>query len=365
MKTQHCWAGLWRRRNPAAAAELLQPQPEEAPDNADLEPANAHEDPEIVNKEYILGANEAVIIEAKEAEEDEEFQWNDFVEAEEEDHGECNEDEEEEGKDDDDDDDDDTSAFTVHLLSSDAITVPGKQGEEAALVNWFANLYAEALNNGIRGEAIPAAGHAMDLAGAAVPRPTEPTGRRFRRQERGNEESSEEDAADEDGAGDSSCTSAGEHMIIAEFLQAVRHAVARHRPTCSPGEIDEFIRLQVRPQISDPPSGTKRPQELPFADDRFQQSMFQRQYVCDSCRCIVKFSSQKRVTGGRFACEFAGSYVEPGWGILPGAVLKQAYESRLIDCTWYCSQFCAAPTSGGAQQDRLTRPAVYRASRGR
>ena len=145
-EAQHCWAQLWRRRHPAAAAELLQPQPEEAPDNADLEPANAHEDPEIVKKDYISGANEEVKIEAKEEEEDEEFQWNDFVEAEEEDeepdeefqwndfveaeedHGEDNEDEEEEGKDDDDDDDEDTSASTVHLLSSDAITVPASGG---------------------------------------------------------------------------------------------------------------------------------------------------------------------------------------------------------------------------------------------
>ena len=55
-----------------------------------------------------------------------------------------------------------------------------------------------------------------------------------------------------------------------------------------------------------------------------------------------------------------------GWSILPeAAVQKQAYESTLVDCTWYCSQFCDALTTGGGKQDRMKRPAEYRASRGR
>ena len=168
--------------------------------------------------------------------------------------------------------------------------------------------------------------------------------------------------ADEDGAGDSE----GDQTIIDEFLQAVRRAVqSTDRRNRSPGEIDEFIRDQVRPQISDPPFGTKRPAALAFGDDRFEKAKFQRRYVCDCCGRIVTFSSKQRGTGNRVVCEFAGSYLYRGWSILPGAVQKQAYESRLIDCTWYCSQFCAAPTTGGGKQDRLQRPANFRAARGR
>ena len=141
------------------------------------------------------------------------------------------------------------------------------------------------------------------------------------------------------GGADSSSTSMGEPANTDQFIQASRAALSLSKPYKgrSAAEIGAFIDSEVRPKLSDPPFPTKRPARLPGGDDRFEKSKFARRYVCDSCGNLVGFSSKKGRAGGRYDYELAGSYVDHGWASLPAVVHKLAYESKLIDCTWWCN----------------------------
>ena len=117
---------------------------------------------------------------------------------------------------------------------------------------------------------------------------------------------------------------------------------------------------KVEPQLHiNQPYPTKMPKSLPDGDDRFNKVKSDRVHVCDGCGALVSFSSRSRGTGDRVHGEFQGSWHDNSWvGNVDGSLLKQAYEMRLIDCRWYCTQFCGAPPSG--VKDRMSRPASYR-----
>jgi hypothetical protein len=113
------------------------------------------------------------------------------------------------------------------------------------------------------------------------------------------------------------------------------------------------------PIIQDPPFDTPRPLFLPECDDRFNKSKRLRIYACDTCPNLVGFSSWTRSKSLRAHGEFQGSYFDSTWAnSIPGELLKRAYTSRLIDCTWRCSEFCGAPPMG--VKDRTTRPMNWR-----
>jgi hypothetical protein len=108
------------------------------------------------------------------------------------------------------------------------------------------------------------------------------------------------------------------------------------------------------PMIQNPPFETTLPLYLPECDARFHKKKTLRVYACDTCDNIVSYSSWTRCNSSRALGEFQGSYVDNSWqDSIPGELLERAYESRLIDCTWSCTQFCGAPPTG--VKDRTTR----------
>jgi hypothetical protein len=61
-----------------------------------------------------------------------------------------------------------------------------------------------------------------------------------------------------------------------------------------------------------------------------------------------------RCNSSRALGEFQGSYFDDTWqDSIPGELMQRAYESRLIDCTWHCTEFCGASPTG--VKDRTTR----------
>jgi hypothetical protein len=113
------------------------------------------------------------------------------------------------------------------------------------------------------------------------------------------------------------------------------------------------------PIIQNPPFDTMRPLFLPECDDRFNKSKRLRIYACDTCHNLVGFSSWTRSKSSRAHGEFQGSYFDNTWAdSIPGELLMRAYTSRLIDCTWHCSEFCGAAPMG--VKDRTTRPRNWR-----
>ena len=114
-----------------------------------------------------------------------------------------------------------------------------------------------------------------------------------------------------------------------------------------------------KPILQDPPFDTPRPLFLPECDDRFNKSKRLRIYACDTCPNLVGFSSWTRSKSLRAHGEFQGSYFDSTWAnSIPGELLMRAYTSRLIDCTWHCSEFCGAAPMG--VKDRTTRPMNWR-----
>ena len=118
------------------------------------------------------------------------------------------------------------------------------------------------------------------------------------------------------------------------------------------------------PILQDPPFDTPRPPFLPDCDDRFNKCKRLRVYACDTCPNLVSFSSWTRSNSLRAHGEYQGSYFDSTWaGSIPGELLMRAYTSRLIDCTWRCSEFCGAPPMG--VKDRETRTTNWRAKNSR
>jgi hypothetical protein len=140
-------------------------------------------------------------------------------------------------------------------------------------------------------------------------------------------------------------------LIVNAFLSDARKNWAAKSP-----------QLQVEPQIQIPPFQTMRPPFLPDGDDRFNKSKTQRTYACDSCGNLVSFSSWKRCKSLRAHGEFQGSYIDKSWAInVPGELMVRAYNERLIDCTWQCTQFCKAAPTG--VKDRTSRTEQWRATK--
>jgi hypothetical protein len=125
--------------------------------------------------------------------------------------------------------------------------------------------------------------------------------------------------------------------------------------------IDAYISNPGKnPILQDPPFDTPRPPFLPDCDDRFNKCKRLRVYACDTCPNLVSFSSWTRSNSLRAHGEYQGSYFDSTWaGSIPGEMLMRAYTSRLIDCTWRCSEFCGAPPMG--LKDRATRTSNWRA----
>jgi hypothetical protein len=127
------------------------------------------------------------------------------------------------------------------------------------------------------------------------------------------------------------------HMLVRTFFEDA-HRIA-------PGK---------SPMIQNPPFETPLPLFLPECDDRFNKKKRLRVYACDTCPNLVSYSSWTRCNSSRALGEFQGSYFDNTWqDSIPGELMKRAYESRLIDCTWSCSEFCGAPPTG--VKDRTTR----------
>ncbi len=113
------------------------------------------------------------------------------------------------------------------------------------------------------------------------------------------------------------------------------------------------------PVIKNPPYATTLPIFIPAWDSRFKKEKKDRVYQCDTCPHIVSYSSWTRCNSSRALGEFQGSYTDHSWqDSIPGELLQQAYESRLIDCTWSCTEFCGALPTG--VKDRVTRPQIWR-----
>jgi hypothetical protein len=104
---------------------------------------------------------------------------------------------------------------------------------------------------------------------------------------------------------------------------------------------------------------TRLPPILPKDDNRFGIKTA-RVFICDSCGNRVNFSSQQRgATFRRIECDFAGSYVDTSWSDIPGMLQRRAWEDRLIDATWNCSQFCGAPMTGVNPERRKARTEAW------
>ena len=134
--------------------------------------------------------------------------------------------------------------------------------------------------------------------------------------------------------------------MINDFLAAVTEAQIKYnKPVKRPHWIhDRFRRFKSRV-----------PPALPSHDSRFAMKRL-RKIVCDGCGNIVPYSSMtRRTVFHRIECEFAGSYAEKKWSDIPGELQKRAWEERLIDATWYCSQFCGAEMTGVNTEKRRAR----------
>ena len=145
-----------------------------------------------------------------------------------------------------------------------------------------------------------------------------------------------------------------DEVVIDRFLQAVS-AVQRdlQPPQRTPQSINRWKRLPSR-----------QPPILSAADNRLGVKAA-RVFVCDGCGNIARFSSQKRNTPyHRIECDFAGSYVHSSWTDIPGSLQRRAWEERLIDASWFCTQFCGAAMTGGDAQQRLARTQAWQ-ERGR
>ena len=100
---------------------------------------------------------------------------------------------------------------------------------------------------------------------------------------------------------------------------------------------------------------TRKPEQLSPRDNRFGPKS-ERIFICDGCGNAVQFSSkQKNTQYFRVQCDFAGSWSDNTWSRLPYTFYRRAWEERLIDATWYCSEICNAPVTGGNQANRLQR----------
>ena len=118
----------------------------------------------------------------------------------------------------------------------------------------------------------------------------------------------------------------------------------------------------IEPIIQWPPYPERRPACLLEGDNRFDVRKQERVYVCDACGHRVPYSSKTRQTGPRAVAEFLGCYSDGTWKgtIPPGRALKLAWESRLVDCTWLCSEVCGMRAMGGGKDSRWKRPKTWR-----
>ena len=116
--------------------------------------------------------------------------------------------------------------------------------------------------------------------------------------------------------------------------------------------------------IAKVPFPTRIPIELPIGDDRFAKKA-SRRFVCDSCGNIGTFSSMKKGNGVRNQCEFAGAYQKNDWATIPGELQQRAYEEKLINANWFCSENCGSKTAGGLKQKRMQRNEDYKSKGGK
>ena len=104
---------------------------------------------------------------------------------------------------------------------------------------------------------------------------------------------------------------------------------------------------------------TRKPEYLQIGDTRFDRKAT-RTIHCDRCGNIVTRSSKhNRTTFQRFMCEFAGSYNDNSWADIPSALQKLAWENRIIDATWKCSEFCEARMTGLPNEKRQRRAQTW------
>ena len=145
-----------------------------------------------------------------------------------------------------------------------------------------------------------------------------------------------------------------DEYAIKSFLHDVSSVQRRYKqPVRAPACITPSSRLPSR-----------LPPMLPDEDNRFGMKS-SRVFVCDGCGNVVRFSGQKRQTAyQRIHCDFAGSYYDSSWADIPGVLQRRAWEERLIDATWFCTQFCHAPMTGVNTEQRLARAEAWRQSGG-
>ena len=104
---------------------------------------------------------------------------------------------------------------------------------------------------------------------------------------------------------------------------------------------------------------TRKPAYLQIGDTRFEKKTT-RTIHCDGCGNVVTRSSKRnKTTFQRFMCEFAGSYNDNSWADIPSTLHKLAWENRLIDATWKCSEFCEARMTGLPNEKRQRRAQTW------
>ena len=141
----------------------------------------------------------------------------------------------------------------------------------------------------------------------------------------------------------------GDDAVFKWFIQLVhseqrRHNQSEQTPNC-------LLNRRRHP--------TRKPALLQIGDTRFEKKAT-RTIHCDRCGNIVTRSSrQKNTTFQRFVCEFAGSYNDNTWADIPSALHRLAWENRLIDATWSCSEFCDVRMTGLPSEKRRLRAQVY------
>ena len=104
-----------------------------------------------------------------------------------------------------------------------------------------------------------------------------------------------------------------------------------------------------RPAFPDPV-----PKEFPKGDRRFEVKR-QRVFVCDKCHRRVPYSGKINNPGGRTRIDFAGSYVNHDWTMIPGEMQKEAWSAGVIDATWHCHAGCGADVTYGDVDKRMIR----------
>ena len=96
------------------------------------------------------------------------------------------------------------------------------------------------------------------------------------------------------------------------------------------------------------------PKYFPPGDKRFEVKR-QRVFVCDKCHRRVPYSGKINNSGGRTKIDFAGSYVNHDWKMIPGEMQKAAWLAGVIDATWHCSEGCGADVTYGDVDKRMER----------